>query len=73
MAVEYTGNPSIEPKISQSVVTEENEIRTRIKARDSDLQPSCEDYRAENELSNQTRVTEVLDKGFLQYGYGIVA
>ncbi|KAL8504121.1 hypothetical protein ACS0TY_022743 [Phlomoides rotata] len=70
VAVQYTGNPSIEPKISQSVVTEENEIRTRTKAHESDLQPSCEELSAENELSNQTRVTgtEVLDEGYLKYG-----
>lgn len=61
VAVEYTGTPFAEHKISENAEVEANETRFRKKAHDLELQTSHE----EEQISENER----LDKGYMQYGY----
>ncbi|KAH6831172.1 hypothetical protein C2S53_009367 [Perilla frutescens var. hirtella] len=68
-AVGYSGTTCVERKISQNAAAEENETRYRL-----ELQLSHEEHVAENELTTPGKVagTERLDKGYMQYGYGLL-
>lgn len=74
-AVEYSGTTCVGPRIPQNVACEENETGYRKKAHELELQPSHEELIAENELMTPRKVAgaERLDKGFMQYGYGLLA
>ncbi|KAG8381871.1 hypothetical protein BUALT_Bualt05G0017900 [Buddleja alternifolia] len=73
MAVDYSSAPHVEPKTSETMVNEENEIRKRMKTIESDLQPSHEEHNPEDKSMCQEKVTghETLDNGYLKYGYNV--
>lgn len=72
-AVEYSGTTHVGQRIPQNVAAEENETRYRKKAHELELQLSHEEHVAENELTTPRTGSERLEKGFMQYGYGLLA
>ncbi|KAK4485867.1 hypothetical protein RD792_008515, partial [Penstemon davidsonii] len=62
--------PHVEPKVSQHLLAEENEIENIIDTNESHLQPSHEEHIPTYEWSCQEKPTDTntLDKGYLKYG-----
>ncbi|KAL3819041.1 hypothetical protein ACJIZ3_004946 [Penstemon smallii] len=72
LVVNDSGAPHVEPKVSQPLLAEENEIENIIDANEyeSHLQPSHEEHIPTYEWSCQEKPTDTntLDKGYLKYG-----
>lgn len=74
-AVDHSGTPQVESKISQKMLAEESENANSVEAGESPLQPSLKEHIPADGPICQTKITgtETLDNGYLKYGYGLLA
>ncbi|KAK4388882.1 E3 ubiquitin-protein ligase RZFP34 [Sesamum angolense] len=75
VAVDHSGIRHAEPRISENILVMENKTATSINASESNLQPSPEEHIPAEESLSQGKITgtEALDKGYLKYGYVLLA